>query len=92
MKACTTPILNAHNILLDLGLRAGLLLDFDRGRIEAGGAWEQDVLADGCGARWKRSGGSARMSRSATNSGIGCWPLVSDLPLACVRVVCRESL
>ena len=38
--------LNAHNILLDQsGARSVYLLDFDRGRIEARGTWEQDVLA-----------------------------------------------
>jgi len=35
--------LNAHNILLGSG--SVYLLDFDRGRIEARGAWEQEVLA-----------------------------------------------
>ena len=38
--------LNAHNILLDQAAAQNVyLLDFDRGRIEARGAWEQDVLA-----------------------------------------------
>jgi 3-deoxy-D-manno-octulosonic acid kinase len=38
--------LNAHNILLDRAAAQNVyLLDFDRGRIEARGAWEQDVLA-----------------------------------------------
>jgi 3-deoxy-D-manno-octulosonic acid kinase len=37
--------LNAHNILLGSGSGQVYLLDFDRGRIEPGGAWEQDVLA-----------------------------------------------
>ena len=36
--------LNAHNILLDPGSQV-YVLDFDRGRIEPRGAWEQDVLA-----------------------------------------------
>jgi 3-deoxy-D-manno-octulosonic acid kinase len=36
--------LNAHNILLGSGSQV-YVLDFDRGRIEARGAWEQDVLA-----------------------------------------------
>jgi 3-deoxy-D-manno-octulosonic acid kinase len=37
--------LNAHNILLGPGTAQVYLLDFDRGRIEPRGAWEQDVLA-----------------------------------------------
>jgi 3-deoxy-D-manno-octulosonic acid kinase len=37
--------LNAHNILLDSGTSQVYWLDFDRGRIEARGAWERDVLA-----------------------------------------------
>ena len=38
--------LNAHNILLDQAAAQNVyVLDFDRGRIEARGAWEQDVLA-----------------------------------------------
>jgi 3-deoxy-D-manno-octulosonic acid kinase len=38
--------LNAHNILLDRAAAQNVyLLDFDRGRIERRGAWEQDVLA-----------------------------------------------
>lgn len=36
--------LNANNILLGAGASV-YLLDFDRGRIEARGAWERDVLA-----------------------------------------------
>jgi 3-deoxy-D-manno-octulosonic acid kinase len=36
--------LNAHNILLDSGSEV-YVLDFDRGRIEPRGSWEQDVLA-----------------------------------------------
>ena len=36
--------LNAHNILLN-PISEVYLLDFDRGRIEARGAWEQDVWA-----------------------------------------------
>jgi 3-deoxy-D-manno-octulosonic acid kinase len=38
--------LNAHNILLEHAVAPRVyLLDFDRGRIRARGAWEQDVLA-----------------------------------------------
>lgn len=38
--------LNAHNIMLEHAVAPRVyLLDFDRGRIEARGAWEQDVLA-----------------------------------------------
>ena len=37
--------LNAHNILLGVSAPNVYLLDFDRGRIEARGSWEQDVLA-----------------------------------------------
>jgi 3-deoxy-D-manno-octulosonic acid kinase len=37
--------LNAHNILLGSAAPDVYLLDFDRGRIQARGAWEQDVLA-----------------------------------------------
>ena len=38
--------LNAHNIMLDGAATPNVyLLDFDRGRIRARGAWEQDVLA-----------------------------------------------
>jgi 3-deoxy-D-manno-octulosonic acid kinase len=38
--------LNAHNIMLaHAGAPGVFLLDFDRGRIEARGRWEQDVLA-----------------------------------------------
>jgi 3-deoxy-D-manno-octulosonic acid kinase len=39
--------LNAHNIMLEHSAVAPrvYLLDFDRGRIEARGAWEQEVLA-----------------------------------------------
>lgn len=38
--------LNAHNILLEHAVAPRVyLLDFDRGRIEARGGWEQDVLA-----------------------------------------------
>ena len=38
--------LNAHNILLDQAAAQNVyVLDFDRGRIEARGAWEQNVLA-----------------------------------------------
>jgi 3-deoxy-D-manno-octulosonic acid kinase len=36
--------LNAHNILLGSGPQV-YVLDFDRGRLEPRGAWEQDVLA-----------------------------------------------
>ena len=38
--------LNAHNIMLEHAVAPRVyLLDFDRGRIEARGAWERDVLA-----------------------------------------------
>ena len=38
--------LNAHNVLLDQAAAQNVyVLDFDRGRIEARGSWEQDVLA-----------------------------------------------
>jgi 3-deoxy-D-manno-octulosonic acid kinase len=38
--------LNAHNILIEHAVAARVyLLDFDRGRIEPRGSWEQDVLA-----------------------------------------------
>ncbi|MGH8238665.1 MAG: 3-deoxy-D-manno-octulosonic acid kinase [Steroidobacteraceae bacterium] len=37
--------LNAHNILLGSAAPDVYLLDFDRGRLQARGAWEQDVLA-----------------------------------------------
>jgi 3-deoxy-D-manno-octulosonic acid kinase len=38
--------LNAHNIMIELAVAPRVyLLDFDRGRIEARGSWEQDVLA-----------------------------------------------
>jgi 3-deoxy-D-manno-octulosonic acid kinase len=38
--------LNAHNILLEHAVAPRVyLLDFDRGRIEPRGGWEQDVLA-----------------------------------------------
>jgi 3-deoxy-D-manno-octulosonic acid kinase len=38
--------LNAHNILIEHAVAPRVyLLDFDRGRIEPRGAWEQDVLA-----------------------------------------------
>jgi len=40
------PDLNAHNILLEHAVAPRVyLLDFDRGRIRARGAWEQQVLA-----------------------------------------------
>jgi 3-deoxy-D-manno-octulosonic acid kinase len=38
--------LNAHNIMIEHAVAPRVyLLDFDRGRIQARGAWEQDVLA-----------------------------------------------
>lgn len=38
--------LNAHNIMVEVAVAPRVyLLDFDRGRIEARGSWEQDVLA-----------------------------------------------
>jgi 3-deoxy-D-manno-octulosonic acid kinase len=38
--------LNAHNIMIEHAVAPRVfLLDFDRGRIEARGSWEQDVLA-----------------------------------------------
>ena len=38
--------LNAHNIMLEHAVAPRVyLLDFDRGRIEARGSWEQEVLA-----------------------------------------------
>jgi 3-deoxy-D-manno-octulosonic acid kinase len=52
--------LNAHNILLGSTAPDVYLLDFDRGRIRARGAWEQDVLA-----RLRRSLEKVRAQRRA---------------------------
>ena len=60
--------LNAHNILLDSGTSQVYLLDFDRGRIEARGAWEQDVLA-----RLRRSLEKIKGQRSSVGFGEEQW-------------------
>ncbi len=53
--------LNAHNILIEHAVAPRVyLLDFDRGRIEARGSWEQDVLA-----RLRRSLEKTKAQRSA---------------------------
>jgi 3-deoxy-D-manno-octulosonic acid kinase len=60
--------LNAHNILLDSGTSQVYLLDFDRGRIEARGAWERDVLA-----RLRRSLEKIKGQRSSVGFGEEQW-------------------
>jgi 3-deoxy-D-manno-octulosonic acid kinase len=51
--------LNAHNIVLDTSSGCVYVLDFDRGRIRARGAWESDVLQ-----RLKRSLEKVRRQRA----------------------------
>lgn len=58
--------LNAHNILL--GAASVYVLDFDRGRIEARGTWEQDVLA-----RLRRSLEKIRTQRADVRFGDEQW-------------------
>lgn len=69
--------LNAHNILLGPDSEV-YLLDFDRGRIEARGSWEQDVLA-----RLRRSLEKIKGQRSQVAFGDEQWnwlrERVSDL-------------
>jgi 3-deoxy-D-manno-octulosonic acid kinase len=61
--------LNAHNILIEHAAAPRVyLLDFDRGRIEARGSWEQDVLA-----RLRRSLEKIRTQRSDVSFGAEQW-------------------
>lgn len=59
--------LNANNILLDAAGEV-YLLDFDRGRIEARGAWEQAVLA-----RLRRSLDKLKSQRAEVSFGEQQW-------------------
>jgi len=61
--------LNAHNIMLEHAVAPRVyLLDFDRGRIEARGAWEEGVLA-----RLRRSLEKIKAQRSSVGFGEEQW-------------------
>ena len=71
--------LNAHNIMLDgAATPAVYLLDFDRGRIRARDAWEQDVLA-----RLRRSLEKIKGQRSAVGFADAQWKWLLDGYAAC---------
>lgn len=65
--------LNANNILLGAGERDVYLLDFDRGRIEARGAWEQGVIA-----RLRRSLDKIKGQRADVRFGERQWQWLSS--------------
>jgi 3-deoxy-D-manno-octulosonic acid kinase len=65
--------LNAHNIVLDVDTSRVYVLDFDRGRIRARGAWEDDVLA-----RLRRSLDKVRRQRSDVRFEDSDWQALMD--------------
>lgn len=66
--------LNAHNIMVEHAVAPRVyLLDFDRGRIEARGAWEQGVLA-----RLRRSLEKVRAQRPDARFGHEEWRWLKD--------------